>query len=85
MERRVPPAFFPRVMLRPAGVQPEGQAQAIPINPPRRRRPQGNTGVPYRAQNNDHCFNCGKSRELVIALCFRSVIFSHKECFHVCR
>ena len=56
MERRVPPVFFHRV--RHAGVQPpEGQPQAVPVNHNRRRRPQGNQ---FRAQNNDHCFNCGK-------------------------
>ena len=60
MERRVPPAFFPRVMLRAAGAQPEVPPQALPVNPPRRRRPQGHPGTAYRAQNNDHCFNCGK-------------------------
>ena len=56
MERRVPPVFFPRVMLRPAGVQPEGQAQAVPVNQHRRRRQPGNQ---FRVPN-DHCFNCGK-------------------------
>ncbi|CAB3995002.1 E3 ubiquitin- ligase RNF8-like [Paramuricea clavata] len=59
MERRVPPIFIPRAMLRPAGAQLEGRAQAVPVNPVRRRRPHGNNGNPYRAQNNDHCFNCG--------------------------
>ena len=58
MERRVPPLFFPRVMLRPAGGQPQGQAQAVHPAAQRRRR-EGNNGSPYRTQN-DHCFNCGK-------------------------
>ncbi|XP_028409816.1 E3 ubiquitin-protein ligase rnf8-like [Dendronephthya gigantea] len=58
MERRIPPVFFPRMLIRPAGALPDGHAQqaAVP-NPVRRRRPHG--GSPYRGQNNDHCFNCG--------------------------
>ena len=83
MERRVPPIFIPRAMLRPAGAQLEGRAQAVPVNPVRRRRPHGN---PYRAQNNDHCFNCGKSRyttSVETVLCFRSAILcgNNVSCF----